>query len=173
CIGQQLGWPVPEGGAGNLTAALVRRLESNGGEVRCTAAVENVVIRGGRAVAVRLADGTDVDAAKAVIADVDAPRLYLDMVGEDHLPARFLDQLRRFEWDTATFKVDWTLDRPIPWRAADAARAGTCHITDSINALTVGSALLTMGIVPEHPFLLLGQQSMTDPTRMPAGKETV
>jgi phytoene dehydrogenase-like protein len=173
CIGQQVGWPVPEGGSSNLTGALVRRLESLGGEVRCNAPVEHVIIRDRRAVAVRLLDGTDVDARKAVIADVDAPRLYRHLVGEDHLPSRVVDELNRFQWDTATFKVDWTLDGPIPWRNPEARQAGTVHLTDSLNALTVGSALLTMGIVPEHPFLLVGQQSMTDPTRMPAGRETV
>ena len=30
CIGQQRGWPVPEGGAGGITRALVRRFESLG-----------------------------------------------------------------------------------------------------------------------------------------------
>jgi phytoene dehydrogenase-like protein len=173
CIGQQIGWPVPEGGSSSLTNALVRRLESRGGEVRCNAPVEHVIIRGKRAVAVRLQDGTEVDAGKAVIADVDAPRLYLDLIGEDHLPAKLVDELTRFQWDTATFKVDWTLDAPIPWRREEAGLAGTVHLTDSVNALSVGSTLITMGTVPEHPFLLVGQQSMTDPTRMPAGRETV
>src|SRR5205823_9626405 len=79
CIGQQIGWPVPEGGSSNLTAALVRRLEGLGGEVRCNSPIEHVIIRNQRAVAVRLQDGTEVDAGKAVIADVDAPRLYLDL----------------------------------------------------------------------------------------------
>ncbi|MBA3300343.1 MAG: NAD(P)/FAD-dependent oxidoreductase, partial [Thermoleophilaceae bacterium] len=34
-IGQQIGWPVPEGGAGAITDALVSRLRAGGGEVRC------------------------------------------------------------------------------------------------------------------------------------------
>ncbi len=34
-IGQDDGFPVPVGGAGELTAALVRRLESRGGTVHC------------------------------------------------------------------------------------------------------------------------------------------
>jgi phytoene dehydrogenase-like protein len=34
-LGHQCGWPVPEGGAGELTAALVRRLAERGGILRC------------------------------------------------------------------------------------------------------------------------------------------
>src|SRR5215213_11124348 len=51
-IGQEHGWPVPEGGAGRLTAALAARLRVAGGELRCGAEVVGVEVRGGRAVAV-------------------------------------------------------------------------------------------------------------------------
>ena len=52
-LGQQLGYPVPEGGAGELTAALVRRLSDRGAEVSCGAEVTEIVLRGGRATGVR------------------------------------------------------------------------------------------------------------------------
>lgn len=156
CLGQDVGWPVPEGGAGFLTAALVRRLETRGGKVVTNAPVERVVVDKGRAVAVRLADGTEVDAARAVVADVNAPMLYLDLVGTEHLSARTVDDLRRFHWDQPTYKVDWTLDGPIPWQAEPARRAGTVHVGDYTDA----------------PFAIVGQQSMTDPSRQPPGKET-
>ena len=86
CLGQQHGFPVPEGGAGRLTDALVRRLEARGGSIVCNAQVTRVVVRNRRAVAVRLADGTELDAPRGVIADVGAPALYRGLVGEEHLP---------------------------------------------------------------------------------------
>src|SRR6476661_7363931 len=52
-LGQDVGWPVPEGGAGQLSAALVARLQSRGGELMCDAPVDRIVIRDRRAVAVR------------------------------------------------------------------------------------------------------------------------
>ncbi len=171
-LGQSVGWPVPEGGAGNLSAALVRRLESKGGEVRCSMPVRKVVIRNGRAVAVQTADGTQIEAGRAVIGDVSATSLYLDLVGEEHLPKSTLDGIRRFNWDLATVKADWTLDGPIPWAAEPARSAGTIHIVDSVDHLTMISAQYATGCIPDRPFLLLGQQSMTDPTRQPHGKET-
>jgi phytoene dehydrogenase-like protein len=169
---QDVGFPVPEGGAGQLSAALVRRLEAKGGRVECNAPVDKVIVRDGRAVAVR-ARGEEIPATRAVLADVDAPTLLLGLVGAEHLSARVIDDLRRFTWDHAVFKVDWTLDGPVPWSADAARRAGTVHVCDSVDAFVEARGQEAVGKIPEHPFLLVGQQSMTDPTRMPAGKETL
>jgi phytoene dehydrogenase-like protein len=84
-----------------------------------------------------------------------------------------LDDLeRRFQYDDATVKVDWALDGPIPWSHPDARRAGTIHIAEGIDALTAHAAELARDLIPSRPFLLLGQYSMLDQTRAPAGKET-
>jgi phytoene dehydrogenase-like protein len=170
-LGQDLGWPVPEGGAGHLTAALVERLRARGGEVVCDSRVERIIVRDRRAVAIRTR-GEEVRATRAVLADVDAPSLYLNLVGAEHLSAKVVDDVRRFVWDHATVKVDWNLDRPIPWSLEPARRAGTLHLAESVDALTESSSALARGLVPATPFLIMGQQSMTDPTRMPAGTET-
>jgi phytoene dehydrogenase-like protein len=173
CLGQQHGFPVPEGGAGQLTDALVRRLEARGGCVRCDAPVTDVVVRDRRAVAVRLADGTELAAPRAVVADVGAPALYRDLVGEEHLPARLVRDIERFQYDHGTFKVDWALSGPVPWRAEPATRAGTVHVCDSMDRATAYCAQLATGHVPDHPYVLVGQMNKADPTRSPAGTETM
>jgi phytoene dehydrogenase-like protein len=170
-LGQEFGWPVPEGGAARLTDALVARLRARGGRLECDAPVDRVVVRDGRAVAV-CARGEDIVANRAVLADVDAPRLFLSLVGVDHLPTRFVADLARFTWDHATVKVDWNLRAPIPWSSEPARRAGTVHVAESVDALTAVAAELSQSLLPARPFLVVGQQSMTDPTRMPAGAET-
>jgi phytoene dehydrogenase-like protein len=172
CLGQQHGFPVPAGGAGRLSAALVKRLTSLGGVVQCNAPVVEVVVRGGRAVAVRTSAGETIDAKRAVLADVAAPALYGGLVGPGHLPPGLLDDLTRFQWDMSTVKVDWALDGPVPWNAPDARRAGTVHIADDFDNLTEFAAHIAMGRLPARPFLLFGQQSLADPSRSPAGTET-
>lgn len=173
CIGQQHGFPVPEGGAGQLTAALVRRLVARGGEIRCSSPVVRVVVKGRRAVAVELASGEAIDAPRGVLADVAAPALYRDLVGEDHLPSRFVRSLDRFQWDHGTFKIDWALSGAIPWRAEPATRAGTVHLCDSMDRVVAYAADLARGQIPAHPFVLIGQMNKADPTRSPPGTETV
>jgi len=172
-LGQEVGFPVPEGGAGELVAALVRRLESRGGRVECGRPVRQVVVAGGRALGVRDAQGGLVRARKAVLADVPAPLLYLDLVGEEHLPARLLEDLADFEWDDATVKVDWALSGPIPWTSEDARLAGTVHLGADLDGLAGFANDLACDRVPSTPFLLLGQMTTADPTRSPAGTEAV
>lgn len=172
CLAQDVGYPVPEGGAGRITEALVRRFEAGGGTLHCGERVVDIDVRAGRAAGVTTATGSSMAAGRAVLADVPAPALYLDLVGTQHLPPSLLDDLRRFQWDAGTVKVDWTLDGPVPWEAAELHRAGTIHIADSLDALTLWSAQLAMGHVPAEPFLLFGQQHVADPTRSPPGTAT-
>ncbi|MFF7896848.1 phytoene desaturase family protein [Streptomyces sp. NPDC007907] len=171
-LGQTYGFPVPAGGSGALTSALVHRLESRGGRVRCGQRVEHVVVRGGRAVGVRTATGDAVRARRAVLADVSAPALYGELLDPQHLPAQVLDDLRRFQWDFATFKVDWALDGPVPWQAEQASRAGTVHLADGMDELTRFAAQIAMREVPDRPFLIFGQMTTSDTTRSPLGTES-
>lgn len=171
-LGQTYGFPVPEGGSGALTTALVNRLRARGGTLRCGERVTEVVVRDGRARGVRTAGGETVPVAHAVLADVSAPALYGTLVAPAHLPAQVQADLRRFQWDFATFKVDWALDGPVPWRARQAAGAGTVHLADGLDELTRFAAQIARGLVPDRPFTLFGQMTTSDPTRSPAGTES-
>jgi phytoene dehydrogenase-like protein len=172
-LGQEVGFPVPAGGASELSGAMIRRLDARGGQVMCGQRVTQVLVRGGRAVGVRTADGSEFAAGKAILADVPATALYGDLVTWDHLPPRLRDDMRRFQWDYATFKVDWALTKPVPWTADAARGAGTVHLGDTMDDLTRFSAEIAMGQVPSKPFLLIGQMTTADPGRSPAGTESL
>ena len=75
-MAQDGGWPVPVGGAGQLTKALVNRARAAGARIECGREVDAIEVSGGRAVAVRTADGSTVRVRRAVIADTSAPSLY-------------------------------------------------------------------------------------------------
>jgi phytoene dehydrogenase-like protein len=168
-MGHAVGWPSPEGGAERLTDALVGYLRTLGGTVRTGALVDRIVTSGGRRVAgVRLAGGEGV-AADLVVADV-MPAALLAMVG-DALPGTYRRLLRRYRYGPATVKVDWALDGPIPWLSAEVAGAGTVHVGGGEDEVVATMKQSAAGL-PERPFLLLGQQSVADPTRAPEGKHT-
>ncbi len=172
CLGQTHGFPVPEGGAAALTDALVRRLEARGAVLQCASAAKRVIVRSGRAVAVRLQDGTELPARRAVLAAVAAPILYGTLLDTADVPAPLRRDLRNFEWDHGTVKIDWALDAPVPWDAPEARRAGTVHVAEDLDDLTRYSAQLASGQLPDRPFLVFGQQAVADPTRAPAGHDT-
>ncbi len=170
-LGQQVGFPVPEGGAGRLTDALVARLRATGAMLTTGCPVERIVILDGRARGVTVADGSFIGARRAVIAACDAQVLYLRLVGAERLPARFVERIGRFQRSDATVKVDWALRGPIPWSDGQVKGAGTVHLADSLDELTLTAAQLATGHVPARPFVLLGQMTTSDPTRSPAGTE--
>lgn len=171
-IGQHLGFPVPRGGAGMLSHAMARRFESLGGTTRCGCRAVEVVVTDGRAVAVRTEDGEVVGARRAVLADVSAPALYGGLVPWDHLPGRMRERMRQFTWDPGTVKVDWALDGPVPWASPPAKAPGTVHLMRDVGELAVGQAQIASGLVPDTPFLLLGQMAAADPSRAPEGAES-
>ncbi|MEU5269571.1 phytoene desaturase family protein [Streptomyces hygroscopicus] len=171
-LGQTYGFPAPVGGSGALVGALVRRLRARGGVLRCGQRVDRVIVHAGRARGVRTAGGGTVAARRAVLADVSVPALYGRLVGAEHLPPSLLSDLRRFQWDFATFKVDWALGGPVPWQAEEATRAGTVHLADGLDELTRFAAQIAMRHVPDRPFALFGQMTTADPARSPRGTES-
>jgi phytoene dehydrogenase-like protein len=166
-LGHGAGWPSPEGGAGRLADALVSHLGSLGGTLRTEAEVVAVLVRRGRVCGVRLAGG-DTLAAGIVVADVMPGALAV--LAADAVPDSYARALRRYRPGPATLKVDWALDGPIPWTAPEARLAGTVHVGGD-EADVLDSTSLARGL-PDRPFMLLGQQSIADPSRAPAGKHT-
>jgi phytoene dehydrogenase-like protein len=171
-IGQSQGWPVPLGGSGVLTDALVRRFDAAGGELRCSAPVDSVVVEDGRAVGV-VVDGEVVRARRGVVADVVAPKLWGDLVDRDAVPDEVHEDMQRYQRGAATFKVNWALDGPVPWSDPAVAPAGTVHLAGSLDELTYSSAELSCGRIPADPFLLIGQMTTSDPSRSPSGTESL
>lgn len=171
-IGQHLGFPVPQGGAGMLTTSMARRFEAAGGQIRTSTRASQVIVANGRAVGVRTEDGDVIEARKAVIADVSAPSLYGQLVGWDDLPPRLRAKMAKFEWDPGTVKVDWALDAAIPWTNAPEKSPGTVHLSESIDDVSMAGHHIAAGAVPDKPFLLVGQMAAADPSRAPEGGES-
>jgi phytoene dehydrogenase-like protein len=70
------------------------------------------------------------------------------------------------------FKIDWALDGPIPWTDDWSRQAGTVHVGGTWEQVAEAEATVHSGGHPERPFVLLAQQSLFDPSRAPAGKQT-
>ncbi|MGH3498966.1 MAG: phytoene desaturase family protein [Nocardioidaceae bacterium] len=172
-LGQFVGFPVPEGGAGRLTQAMADRLADKGSTVRTSARVDEVLVSSGRAVGVRTSDGAEQHARRAILADVVAPQLFGGLVPWEALPGRVRRGMRRFRWDPSTFKVDWALSGPVPWSVPQPVTSACVHVTTGVDELSMFAAHLAAGAVPSHPLLLTGQMAQADPTRAPAGKESM
>jgi phytoene dehydrogenase-like protein len=150
-----VGWPVARGGSQRLTDALVAELRAAGGEVETGRRVESLDELGG---------------AAPVLLDV-TPRQLLRIAGT-RLPDGYRRRLARYRYGPGIFKLDWALDGPIPWRAPEAARAGTVHLGGTLDEIVASEEAAVGGRHHDRPFVLLVQPSLFDPSRAPEGKHT-
>ena len=153
--GHATGWPAAKGGSVAIVNAMAAYLRSLGGEIRTGHLVRSL---------------HDVPKSRAVLFDV-SPRQLADIAG-DALPPGYVRKLRRFRFGPGVCKVDWALDGPIPWRAAECARSATVHVGGTIEEIAAHEHAVFHGRMTDKPFVLCAQQSMFDSTRAPEGKHT-
>ena len=151
--GHAVGWPMPRGGAQSITDAMVLYLQSLGGEVVTGVRVDSL---------------DELPPARAVLLDVGAREL-ARMAG-DRLPSDYRRKLDTFQYGPGVFKLDWALDAPIPWAAAECAGAGTVHLGGTLEEVADAEAAVWRGEHPERPFVLLAHPTIFDDTRAPEGK---
>lgn len=167
------GYAVPIGGAQSVTNALVTLLERNGGKLQLGARVARVDVRERRARGVALTNGEEITARLGVLACTSAPSLYLDLLGRDDTPRWLRVRMRRFEYGFGTFKLDWALSAPVPWTVEAARRSAVVHAGESLGDLAQFVSEVRSGSLPERPYLVIGQHTLVDPSRAPAGQHTL
>jgi phytoene dehydrogenase-like protein len=172
-LAQDVGMPVPAGGAQTLADAMAAVVTDAGSEIRTNTDVTRVVIENGRAVGVETADGDSVRARRAVVADTGALALFRDLAGQDSVPDSYLAGLRAFRYGSGVYKLDLALDGPVPWAAEELASCGVVHVTGDIDTMAQTAFDVRRGILPEKPLLIIGQQTVADPSRAPSGKHTL
>ncbi len=165
------GWPFPAGGQGQLVAALERIAEREGVVVRCGAHVGRILVQGGRVTGVALRGGEEVP-ARDVVTTISA-RPLAAMLPAEALPDRLIRRLRIWRYGTAAFKLDYALSSPVPWAAAQARRSAVVHVGGEVPDLAAAAQAAERGEVPERPALVVGQHTLEDPTRAPAGQHTL
>ena len=149
------GWPFPRGGSQAIADKLAERLQSLGGEIETGRKVSSL---------------RDLPPARLVLCDV-TPR-QLEQLAADLLPDRYRRRLRRWRYGPGVCKVDYALDGPIPWRAAEVAESATVHIGGTLDDIAASERAPWEGRNAERPFVLLAQQTLFDDSRAPAGKHT-
>jgi phytoene dehydrogenase-like protein len=152
-IAHTQGWPFARGGSQNISNALAAHLASLGGEVVTGTPVASL---------------GQLPRARAVLCDV-TPRQLLKIAGS-RFPAGFRRKLERYRYGPGVCKLDWALDGPIPWKAAECARAGTVHLGGTFPEIAASERDPWEGKHSERPFVLLAQPTLFDGTRAPAGK---
>jgi len=149
------GWPCARRGSQSIVDALAGYLRQLGGSIRTGEPVRSLA---------------QLPPSRVVLFDL-TPRQIVAIAG-DSLPGQYRRQLLRYRYGPGVFKIDFALDGPIPWRAAECLRSATVHLGPTIEEIARGESDVWNGRHPERPFVLVAQQSLFDATRAPAGKQT-
>jgi phytoene dehydrogenase-like protein len=170
--GQQFGMVIGQGGAAGLIDALVAVIEENGGEVRCNSTVSEIAVASGKATGVVLTDGTRIDATRAVVSNVN-PALMADLLPRDQQQRLEVRRVRGFTPGLATMMIHLALDDLPPWRASQARSFNYVHIGPYIDDMAMTYTQAAAGQLPDSPTLVVGQPTVSDPSRAPEGKHTL
>jgi phytoene dehydrogenase-like protein len=146
--GHAYGWPVAEGGSRAITDALASKLTSLGGKIETGVLVRSL---------------DELPPAEITMLDL-SPRAVTGLAG-GRLPARVRRAYLRYRSGPAAFKVDYAVRGGVPWSYEPARRAGTVHVGGTLEQIAAAEADSNRGILPERPFVLVGQQYLADPSR--------
>ncbi|MDJ0323543.1 NAD(P)/FAD-dependent oxidoreductase [Cryobacterium sp. PH31-AA6] len=150
------GWGYPVGGAQAVADAMVADIVAHGGRF----SFGREVRRPG-----------DLEPARVTL--LDTSPVFLDRFAGDALPSRYRRALARFRYGTGVAKVDFALSGPVPWSHNETALAPTVHLGGTRAEVIFAQREVAAGRLPEHPFVLLSQPSVLDPTRAPNGRQVL
>jgi phytoene dehydrogenase-like protein len=166
------GMPIPRGGSEELVKALVKLIESNGGSVQCGQWVKHVLVKDGKAVGVRTADGEVVHARRAVVASVNPDQLYLKLLDhEDGVVAPTLrKQAKDYRYGLGAFQVHLALAEPARFHDERLVHTGQPHLAGGLNAISRATNEALRGLLPVEPAISWDTPSTLDPSRCPPGR---
>jgi len=169
------------GGTGAITDALQRCFAHHGGEVRCSSAVEEILVRGGRAAGVRLESGEELH-AQAVITTCNVKTALTELLPDGVLPARAARRAEHIPTagtHASSFKVDMALSGRVELTehqanrhdGVDLRKPALCYTTfeDHVTAWDA----CARGEVPENLPVITIIPTAADPTQAPEGQDTI
>ncbi len=155
-LAHAVGWPVVEGGSAAVVEALVDELASAGGSLHTDTWVRHL---------------SDLPPARSVLLDV-TPRQLLGLAG-NRLHDRDRRALGAFRYGPGVCKVDWALDGPVPWAAEACRRTATVHVGGTFEEVARSESDVAAGRHPAQPYGIVVQPGVVDPSRAPAGRQTL
>lgn len=147
-----LGWPVAEGGTGEISRAMIELATARG--VRFETGVEVATLG-------------QVGHSDIVMLDT-SPRAASAIVG-DRMPSRVSRAYRRYQHGPGAYKVDYAVEGGVPWTHEPSRSAGTVHLGGTFEEIAASELAVSRGQMPDRPFVLIGQQYVADPTRSRIG----
>lgn len=150
------GWPLARGGSHAITMAMAAWFKSLGGEIETSHTVQSL---------------DELPSSKTVLFNT-TPAQAIAISG-DRFPPSYAKKLRKFKAGPGSFKVDYILKEPVPWKDSASYKAGTLHLGGTFQEIAASEHLVNQNGHPDNPFVLVAQQSLFDESRTIDNKHTL
>ncbi len=168
-------WGLPRGGTGAVSNAIADAARAAGAEIRTAAGVERILVRNGRATGLALGSGEEIT-ARAIASSVDCRATFLTMVGAEHLPDDFVEDVRRYKFRGSSGKVNLALDALPSFTCLPGPGPhlrGAISISPSVDYMERAYDEAKYGRFSRRPYIDIVIPSLTDPSVAPEGKHVM
>lgn len=165
---EAVGMPMVKGGNAQTVVAFRQLIEGKGGVMRTGADVVRVLVKGGQAVGVQLADGSEL-LARHVVCNVTPTQLYGRLLAPDAAPETIRQQASAYRYGKGNMQIHLALSQPPQWCAPELAQVAYVHLTPGLNGVARAVDEAQRGLLPAEATIVVGQPSVLDDRRAPAG----
>lgn len=150
------GWPVAKGGTHKVTKALADHFQHLGGSIQTNSKVKELA---------------DIPSCKTILFDL-IPHQIAEIADSD-LPSSYRNKLLNYKYGPGSFKIDWALSEPVPWKNPELRKAGTVHLGGTFEEIAESEQMVWEGKHPKKPYVIVTQASLFDESRAPKGNHTL
>ena len=168
-------WGLSRGGTGSISNAIGDAAREFGAEIRTEAPIAKIILKNGQAKGVVLENGDEIY-ADVVSSSVDPRLTFMKMVGEEHLPTDFVDDIKRYKFRGSSGKVNLALDALPDFKCMPGAGPhlrGAVSISPSVEYMERAYDDAKYGRYSRRPYIDIVIPSLTDPSIAPPGKHVM
>jgi len=160
----------PLGGGFAIPRAFTRALKDAGGELRLSTSVEKILIEDGRAIGVRLADGTEAR-SQYVISNADPEVTLGKLVGREHLSPKLRRKLDGVTYSVSALSLFFATDMDLREAGLDSGNFWYYDNEDVDGLYALGLTDHALH-VETPPMQFLTVTTLKDPSKMHSGHHT-
>jgi phytoene dehydrogenase-like protein len=167
-------WGFQRGGTGGVSEAIASAARSFGAEIQCNTAVEEVIVKNGKAIGVALENGDEIY-AKTIVSGCDPNVTFRKLVDQKNLPSDLVEAIDKFKFRGSSGKVNLALDGlpDFPAMQDKALMRAMQEICPSVDYLERAYDDAKYGSFSKRPFMGCIIPSTVDPTMAPPGKHVM
>jgi len=168
-------WGLSRGGTGAISNAIGDAAREFGAEIRTEAPIAKIILKNGQAKGVVLENGDEIY-AEVVSSSVDPRLTFMKMVGEEHLPTDFVDDIKRYKFRGSSGKVNMALDALPDFKCMPGPGPhlrGAVSISPSVEYMERAYDDAKYGRYSRRPYIDMVIPTLTDPSLAPPGKHVM